>query len=394
MSSRLRLRRGLVAVALSTATVTGTAVLTAPAQAAVESSAVLSANKTELVRGEPATFTVTIPTLPKQKRATGTVTFMVDGAPMNVAVNSAGKAVLTTKTLALGGHSVSASYSGDALYTGGDAGSLEVDVIKANTTTKVASTIDPVPSGKAALIKATVARVAPGAGSLAGTVTFTIDDGTTYAPTSVPVSSSGAGQWRPKLADGTYQVTATYNGNDDFTASTSTTATINVGNPPPAAGTLDQQNLGSGGQLSCYTAGFGYSAAQTFTAGRTGSLDKVSLAAAVLSGEGAVEIQTLDANAAPSGTVIGSGTLTGAAASAAGTAISDPRLVDIPLTTAAPVTAGTSYAIVVRAPLSSDWACVNAGVNGHPGQFWARLNDGSWFQISGNDALFRTFVAS
>jgi hypothetical protein len=116
-----------------------------------------------------------------------------------------------------------------------------------------------------------------------------------------------------------------------------------VGGAALAASQLDQQQTQA-------SSGIGFDAnfpmAQTFTAGSSGSLDKVSvhawLAGSSAAGDMVVSIQTVDGSGFPSGTVLGSGSapLGDFDTSAPG------DWVDVNLTQPARVSAGTQYALV------------------------------------------------
>src|SRR5437588_6784030 len=81
--------------------------------------------------------------------------------------------------------------------------------------------------------------------------------------------------------------------------------------------------------------------AQTFTAGATGGLDRVSLAADTTFANISVTIQTVSANGAPSGTVLGMSNFSGALSCCR-------QFHDFFFNPTVPVASGTHYAIVVR----------------------------------------------
>ncbi len=87
-----------------------------------------------------------------------------------------------------------------------------------------------------------------------------------------------------------------------------------------------------------------YQAAQTFTAGRTGTLDQVSVALRRSSSASwapvAVRIETVGADGKPTGTALGTGDYDGPGVTSSG-------VVDLPLDSPAAVTAGTKYALVL-----------------------------------------------
>src|SRR5262249_5833260 len=102
---------------------------------------------------------------------TGTVTFLDGTTVLGTAqVNDAGQATLAV-SLDGGSHALTASCAG----TGGSAdstGVADVTVNRAATTVALGSSVNPAVTGQAVTFTATVAAVAPGAGTPTGTVTF------------------------------------------------------------------------------------------------------------------------------------------------------------------------------------------------------------------------------
>lgn len=138
--------------------------------------------------------------------------------------------------------------------------------------------------------------------------------------------------------------------------------------------------------------------AQTFTAGRTGVLDQVSVAAMpIVPGSQApfiVTIRTVRWDEAPSSKVLGSGTYTGAGSP-------DPSsLVDIPLGSPAFVVRGHRYSIVASAepaPECTDdqgWSFFGSLDSYGAGQAWWRgtAYDTPDWTAPGTDHFFRTWV--
>lgn len=128
---------------------------------------------------------------------------------------------------------------------------------------------------------------------------------------------------------------------------------------PPPGHSLDQYSVG--GQQSyasvawaqtCNGVTVDAEVAQTFTAGRTGLLDQVSLAAwPIAPGSQTpfqVTIRTLRSDGAPSATVNGSGSYIGPGSTTASS------LVDIPLSSPAFVVSGHQYAVVASSPSAGD----------------------------------------
>ena len=138
--------------------------------------------------------------------------------------------------------------------------------------------------------------------------------------------------------------------------------------------------------------------AQTFTAGRTGKLDQVSLAAMPISAGSQtpfrVTIRNLRSNGAPGSTVLASGTYAGAGSP-------DPSsLVDIALRSPAFVVRGHEYAITVSSEPAAGctddegWSFFGSTDAYGAGQAWWRgtaYNTPDW-TAPGTDHFFRTWV--
>src|SRR5206468_4232089 len=95
------------------------------------------------VFGQPVTFTATVAAKsPGAGTPTGTVTFKDGSSTLGTGtLNSSGQAMFTTSTLAVGPHSITASYGGDATFSGSTSSPLTQTVkrARARTTTLVSS---------------------------------------------------------------------------------------------------------------------------------------------------------------------------------------------------------------------------------------------------------------
>ena len=171
------------------------------------------------VSGELVTFTINVAAdSPGSGTPTGNVTYQIDGGAPLSAVLSGGVATVTTSTLSVGGHSVTATYGGDADFTGSSGSDTQV-VNQASTTTALVSAPDPSVSGELVTFTATVTANSPGSGSPTGNVNFVIDGG---APLSAALSGGVATVTTGTLSVGSHSVTATYGGDADFTGSSGT----------------------------------------------------------------------------------------------------------------------------------------------------------------------------
>lgn len=168
------------------------------------------------VFGQPVTFTVTVSS--PAGTPTGSVTVTADGIPLGSPTLSGGQAFVTTSTLAVGSHTIVASYPGDGTFQPSSASIVQV-VNRAPTTTVLTSSQNPSDFGQPVTFTATVTVNPPGAGTPTGTVTFrrgAITLGT------APVSGGGQAVLTANgLQVGASVITAAYGGDGNFLPSTS-----------------------------------------------------------------------------------------------------------------------------------------------------------------------------
>ncbi|MFD7499724.1 beta strand repeat-containing protein [Streptomyces sp. NPDC059850] len=180
------------------------------------------------VPGQTVTYTATVASVPPGAfTPTGTVTFTLDaGAPVTVAVDASGQAVFTDSTLAVGSHTVTATYSGDANLDPSTGTSIQ-QVNQGATTTSLTVSPNPAVCGEAVTLTASVAAVPPAAGIPTGTVTFIISaDGP-----ALTVALDATGQASVTVADldvGVHLVAAFYGGDTEFSASNSPLVPLTV----------------------------------------------------------------------------------------------------------------------------------------------------------------------
>ncbi len=181
--------------------------------------------------GQAVRFVATVQP-PYGGAVTGTVTFYDATTALGTAtvVNSGGQSNQATLIEAgfLGGtHTITATYSGDPNYAASTSAATVVTVNPASSTVSVASSQNPTTFGKAVVFTATVQPSI--SGDLAsGTVTFF--DGATSLGTAA-LSSDAAQLSVSNLSAGSHSITAKYNGDSNFSGSTSAvlTQTINPG---------------------------------------------------------------------------------------------------------------------------------------------------------------------
>jgi hypothetical protein len=150
---------------------------------------------------------------------TGTVSFF-DGTNQvgSSSLSGGGFATLSISTLSGGTHSLTASYSGDANFAVSTSSVLSQAVEKASSTTLLQCS-----SNSAAL--ALTAKVNPGAaGTASGRVDFM--DGTTQVGSSTLNGTGVAAFSTSSLTAGTHHLTAVYEGDSNFNASTSSVVSV------------------------------------------------------------------------------------------------------------------------------------------------------------------------
>lgn len=210
--------------------------------------------------------------------ATGTVTITDNGGPLDTGtffVNSAGHAEDQPIQLTGGAHALSATYSGDISYNAITTPVLDsVTVSQAATTTGVAASSSSVSTGTNVTLTATIAS--PTSNSSIGTTgTVTFFNGGTPIGTPVAVLPFGASTTTPAGGTaalitsfttlGTKSITATYNGDANYSTSSAAAITVTV------------TSVGSftlGGGAATVTAGASGNSAITLTptGGFTGSV--------------------------------------------------------------------------------------------------------------------------
>ena len=185
------------------------------------------------VWGQLVTFTATI--TPVAPAPTGTVTFQDSGINVAGCVNravAARVASCATAALAVGAHSVTAVYSGNATYATSTSPPVAQVVNMGSTTTLVGSSFNPSVSGQTVTYTATVGAVAPASGKRTGSVDFQ-DGGVDIAGCGAKaVSAAGTATCAIAYSGpGTHTITAIYSGDANFTGSTTAglTQTVNVG---------------------------------------------------------------------------------------------------------------------------------------------------------------------
>jgi hypothetical protein len=183
----------------------------------VSKAATATALKTSLTPstyGQLVTFTATVTSTAETPE--GTVDFMSGGTLIGSGTTTAGVATFATQTLPAGTHSITAKYVASTDFEGSTSSPVSEVVSAAGTTTVLASAPNPSVKGKSVTFTATVSSAA--ATKPTGTVKF-LANGKSLGTASLV---SGIASFKTdNLAKGTDSITAIYEGNTDFTTSTS-----------------------------------------------------------------------------------------------------------------------------------------------------------------------------
>jgi hypothetical protein len=152
---------------------------------------------------------------------TGTVTFK-EGATIlgSSPLDSNGRGTISTSSLAVGVHSITAEYGGDATHSASSSAPASQTVNQANTTTTVKSNRNPSNAGRAVTFTATVS---PSAAT--GAVQFF--DGAVLMGTAT-LSGGKATFTTSSLSTGSHSITAQYGGSANYSGSTSAVLTQTV----------------------------------------------------------------------------------------------------------------------------------------------------------------------
>ncbi len=151
----------------------------------------------------------------------GSITFRDGGAVIGSGAVASAAGALSTNTLAVGGHSLTASYSGDANNTASTSGAVVVTVNKASPVTGLVVTPNPSVHGQVVTFTASVS----GGTSPAGSVTFK-NGAATLGSSAL---SAGAALFATgSLATGSHSITAIYSGDTNHNPATSSAVVLTV----------------------------------------------------------------------------------------------------------------------------------------------------------------------
>lgn len=158
---------------------------------------------------------------------TGTVTFKDGASTLGTAnLDGTGHATLTTSTLAVASHSITATYNGSFSFSASTSSALTQVVNEDGTTSVVTSSLNPSRHGQTVTFTATVTANAPGTAVPTGSVTF--KNGSSTLGTKILNASGKATFSTSGLSRGSHSITVVYGGSSSFLSSTSAVLTQKV----------------------------------------------------------------------------------------------------------------------------------------------------------------------
>jgi VCBS repeat-containing protein len=186
-----------------------------------QSTTTLKSSTNPTVSGQTITLTATVTGSPT--KPTGTVTFKDGSTVLGTAtLNSSGVATLSVSLMA-GSHPLTAVYGGDTTFAGSTSTALTQTVNQAKTQVAITSSANPSVYGQTVTFTATVTVSSPGSGTPTGTMTFY--DGGAAIGTGTVGSGGVATFTISTLSVNSHAITAKYNGDVNF--SSSTTSSLN-----------------------------------------------------------------------------------------------------------------------------------------------------------------------
>jgi hypothetical protein len=196
----------------------------------VATTAVVTSSANPAVVGQTIVFTATVSTGDPGKTPTGYVAFWDGDTALGTStLNGSAQAALSVIATGVGGHSITAVYTGVIGFDPSTSPVFSQTINKVSTLTALSAPPNAGWLGPSVVFTATVTVLAPGTGLPTGTVTF--KDGTSTIAgcgTQALNNASTTSCTSSGLGAGGHAITATYNGDGSFVQSTSAALNLNV----------------------------------------------------------------------------------------------------------------------------------------------------------------------
>jgi sugar lactone lactonase YvrE len=200
----------------------------------VSTTTLVQASANPVATGSFVTFTATVVPASGTNVPSGIVYFMDGTTSLGASVlNASGAATLTTNSLALGTHFITAAYKGDTYDNVSTSAALNVTVVASviATTTHLSAATTAIAAGGTATLTAAVVPTT-GHGTPTGNVVF-LDGSTTLC--TVALNTNASATCTAALTQmGTHSITASYGGDNSNLGSVSAAITITAGADPSA----------------------------------------------------------------------------------------------------------------------------------------------------------------
>jgi len=173
--------------------------------------------------GAAVSFTATLSSGP-----TGTVSFYDSGKSIGTGTLQGPIATFTTTSLALGTHTITASWPGNSNFNAATSAAIPQSVNQAQTATTVTAVPNPGIAGLPTALTVTI-KLTAGSATLTGTVTLTDTfNSAVISLGNMQLPASGIATFSPMLAPGIHSIVATYSGDADSNGSTSSPFALQV----------------------------------------------------------------------------------------------------------------------------------------------------------------------
>jgi hypothetical protein len=184
----------------------------------ISTTTTLTSSATHADIGQAITFTATVTPASGAVPDGETVTFYDGSVSFGTGMTKSGVASLTTSSLALGTHTITAGYAGDASYQTSTSKALSQVVSLNASVTTLGPSVNPSSYGQSVTL---TAKVAATSGSTVPTGKVTFKNGSTVL-SSVSLVNGSAAYTTATLAAGSSSVSATYGGDSNFSTSSAT----------------------------------------------------------------------------------------------------------------------------------------------------------------------------
>jgi hypothetical protein len=221
----------------------------------VSTTTTITASETSVVVGDTVTFSAAVaPTISGAATPTGTVTFYDGTVSLGIAtLDSNGNASADVSTLSAGSHSITATYSGDALNSASSSSVVAVVVSQASTTTTISAPAT-MTDGQMTTITATVVASSANAPAPGGLVDFT-ENNDVFATGTLDATGTASIQVSSLTNVGDNVIAAHYAGSANYAPGWSATALVTANLGPCVVSNGGDVNSNDGSYFMSNTVG-------------------------------------------------------------------------------------------------------------------------------------------